>query len=185
MGDEVLIKSRSCGQLSYDGAADLDIKSNVLAPYQSKDTNTLANYVQRCYSNTTDADSCGPYVKEYLQRTVDRNATCPFKENICQHKDRNIKLDTGHIDTHLDLGMNAPPHLRMTLRHITHCAPLVTNGYKRRYNYSRDISYMRYYYGKVNPKLNDFDFTYQYPELSISQNLYERMDAAMGDYTMG
>lgn len=185
MDDEVLITGRSCGQLISEGVIDGDTRSNVIAPYESKDTNTLANYVQRCYSNISDTDSCGPYVKGYLPRTVDRNATCPFKENICLYKDRNIKLDTGHIDTHHDMGMNAPPHLRMTVRHITHCAPLVTNGYKRPYNYSKDITYMRYYYGKVNPKLNDLNFTYQYPELSIPQKLFERNDAAMVDYTVG
>lgn len=185
MGDEVLISSPLCGYQAFDDNSLLDDESMIRLPYYAKMVESLANYVQRCYSNTTS--TCSPFVKQKMSSVVDRNATCPFAEGLCRRTYGNIKLDSGFIDTHTDLGLNAPPSLRAAMRHVTHCAPLITDGYKEKFKYSNDISYMRYYYG--NPTSSepgqDINFTYQYPELSSNQLLMEWNESIVpSDYSL-
>ncbi|KAL1641072.1 hypothetical protein SLS58_006344 [Diplodia intermedia] len=64
-----------------------------------------------------------------------RNASCPFHDDICRSQNGNLYIDTGYIDTHKDLGINAPPDHRFQYRQTTHCAPLRTDGYRDIVNY--------------------------------------------------
>ncbi|KAB2568801.1 hypothetical protein DBV05_g12525, partial [Lasiodiplodia theobromae] len=87
---------------------------------------------------------------------------------MCKLEHGNIVFDT-HLDSHSDLGINAPPEDRVTLRRITSCAPLVTEGYtesvKAVYTNS---TYVRYLYGPqgIPPNVSD-EVTMDYPEFSV------------------
>lgn len=184
-GEEVLLSSSGCGQLYQYANDSIDAQESTLLPYIAQSLSSSANYVQRCYSDFPDSVDCQPFIKRKLQRSINRNASCPFKKEICRHQDRNIKLDTGYINSHTDLGMNAPPSHRAAIRFIHHCAPLIMDGYKRPFNYSNDISYMRYYYGNQNNPRKDLNFTYEYEQLSIDQKRYEGSSCGLEDYTIG
>lgn len=127
VGDEVLIKSANCGFLSSGETTYFN-----LLPYLAKRIDSAANYAQQCYSNdSVNLLDCGRFVTKRLgaNRLVDTKAACPFRNNMCRDDLKNMRLDTGYIDSHNDLGLNAPINKRILWRHVFHCAPLVTDGF--------------------------------------------------------
>ncbi|KAL9106008.1 MAG: hypothetical protein Q9227_008916 [Pyrenula ochraceoflavens] len=147
------------------------------------------NYAQRCYSHAVGAEGCSSFVRSQLPTAQSTNATCPFGGNICHHPERTIKLDTGYLDTHFDLGLNTPPEMRMKLRIINHCAPLVTEGYKETFKFSDDKVYSRYMYGGTKSDNTDetasVNYTYEYEQRSKSQLRFENFTSAPSEYALG
>jgi hypothetical protein len=78
--------------------------------------------------------------------TIDTTAGCPFEEEMCKTHTDNIILDSGYINSHDHLGINAPNDERFLLRTRLQCAPLVTQGYEETIQ-SPDGNWTRYYYG--------------------------------------
>lgn len=116
------------------------------------------------------------YVRPSLHFTSDRNASCPFTGDICLSEFGNLKLDTGYINTHEDLGINAPREDRFFLRNMYHCAPLKTDGFSSVYNYvdpdNNDASALsRLFYGRVSISKPYANFTYQFPTNNSRGNL--------------
>lgn len=104
---------------------------------------TASNYVQQCYSqNSTGLTDCNYFVTQRLPGYIDTAAPCPFNNTICRNDSSNIELDTGFIDSHTHLGINAPPDERIFFRRKLQCAPLVTEGYN-----SPNGNFTRYNYG--------------------------------------
>lgn len=89
---------------------------------------------------------------------------------MCKSENENIVFDT-YLDSHFDLGINAPVKDRVALRRVTSCAPLVTEGYKKSvqdiYGGSNDT---RYLYGPLDTSLSaTTNLTWDYPELSENE----------------
>lgn len=147
VGNDVLLDGSNCAFVNT-GYPDIGA-SSVLQPYTSRRSNSAANYAQQCYStNASGMFDCGTFIKARISSSVDNQTPCPFAEGLCQ-SDANIRLDTGYIDSHEHLGLNAPFDERVIFRTVLQCAPLVTEGY------TDDISntstpaenYTAYYYG--------------------------------------
>lgn len=116
-----------------------------MIPYYAEAVDNAANYAQQCYLNASGGLlDCGLFVSKSLPKEVDFQAPCPFHDEMCRTPEGNIRLDTGYIDSHRDLGLNAPNDQRFLWRNVLHCAPLVTRGFT-----SLDGSNnTRYHYGK-------------------------------------
>lgn len=189
IGNEVLISSKSCGVLSTGNSTiTTDHVERIFHPYISKRFSSFANYVQTCYTNITEAEGCGSLIKRQLVSTIDRNASCPFHKDICRSTNGNIQLDTGYLNIASDLGLNVPPSHQYTIRFVTDCAPLITDGYKTRFNYSNDISYMRYFYGPktYGPRSEQFgNYTYESQMPSASRIISEQLNTGWGTYKIG
>ncbi|OTA94888.1 hypothetical protein M434DRAFT_381929 [Hypoxylon sp. CO27-5] len=130
MGDEVLIRSPSCGILPGLN----DIPFTVLSREYAERSNNAANYAQQCY-NTKDPGmlDCNRFTAERLPtQKIDYNASCPFEGQICRSDKSNMLLDTGYVDSSSHLGLNTPKGERFSWRYVLHCAPLKTEGYKSR-----------------------------------------------------
>ncbi|KAF4536316.1 Cytochrome p450 protein [Lasiodiplodia theobromae] len=195
MGNEVLISSANC-------AAPVAISNNITEqltiywPYMTKRMSSYANYAQQCYSsNNANANDqqCNTFVTKQLQAQITRNASCPFSAEMCRTPDANIFFDTGLLDTHADLGFNAPPNRRFLYRRTTHCAPLVADGYRNISNYTApdggdpnffSTAYAKYYYGPRNSDLNE-TATYKYPLLDRFQAADRKTLSAAADYSIG
>jgi hypothetical protein len=90
----------------------------------------------------------------------------------------NIQIDTGFINSHFDLGINAPPENRFLLRLFAECAPLLTDGYTLVQN-STTTTLINVLYGQtIGCQSNE---TYQYPNATSG----EGMDYAIFDYVLG
>lgn len=89
------------------------------------DTYEAAVYVRQCYSGKATNLGCGVYNRQSLPFTVNANASCPFAPGVCLYNDHSaFAMDTGLLDSHADLGVNAPPEHRILFRRVTTCAPV-------------------------------------------------------------
>ncbi|KAJ9495639.1 hypothetical protein H2202_008927 [Exophiala xenobiotica] len=57
-----------------------------------------------------------------------RTGLCPFHSQMCHERSRTLVFDTGYIDSHDDLGINANPKDRLRYRRNTTCAVLNGDG---------------------------------------------------------
>ncbi|KAF2745591.1 hypothetical protein M011DRAFT_478755 [Sporormia fimetaria CBS 119925] len=158
-GDEVMIVNPTAHLWSTqpDVKYDEDLMYNVVNQYISKRWNAYANYAQTCYDDDNRrGGDCNFYYKPRLYTKIDRNASCPFTSGICRSASKNLKIDTGYLDTHADLGLNTPPSQRLQFRQVLHCAPISTDGYAIAVNAT--TSRVDYHYGRIVGQ--DSDVTY-------------------------
>ncbi|KAI0395573.1 hypothetical protein F5Y17DRAFT_474277 [Xylariaceae sp. FL0594] len=171
VGDEALIKSRYCGPILSNGTY---AGASIIAQFALEKVNNAANYAQQCYStgDTTDqapsTAACSKFVASTLHTTTAKyDHDCPFHQNICRKPNNTLRLDSGYMDSHNDLGLNAPGNERIAIRHVLQCTPLETKGYTSSV-VEVDQKWIRYNYGTKNDIFNgsgDFDAI---PELARS-----------------
>lgn len=181
----MLISSPNCGWVNTNLDTNTTDEQTVLYPYWSQEVQDAASYAQNCYASddSSSALQCGTFVRKRLPSSVDTNASCPFASPICKNNVGNMLLDTGYLDSHDDLGLNAPLDQRFQYRRTLHCAPITTQGYTMTWNKSSDQSYTRYYYGDA---VAGFNWTYFY-----SNDAFQGLGPANGgvtafsDYSLG
>lgn len=110
-----------------------------------------------------------------VRRTSNANAPCPFDRGRCvTGDDAAYEMDTGPIDSHFGLGINAPRADRVTFRKKTTCAPLNSTDVGRIENVTiadtavADDQFYRYYYGPLEGLSN---FTYEYYPRAVFANV--------------
>lgn len=179
-GSEVLLVPRGCGlyvpkQVNFDSQ---------YRSWRSKVQTEAANYAQNCYSDrspsSTSACTHSPYVQQELSMSVTTNASCPFDPILCATSSSNLVLDTGLIDSHKHLGINAPPDQRLQYRRLLQCAPLATAGYSESSDdyYMGNRSFTRYYYGLTGSGnyTGSKNYTHEYPSFIYANHLSETGD---------
>lgn len=194
--NEVLLTGNDCGVIDL-AQNDMNVFGQEINPYMTQQTKASLNYVLQCYSNETSSTTCQPYVKRRLDLNVNQNASCPFEADICKTPDQNLILDSGYINSHNDLGINAPSDDRFLLRSIHHCAPLKTEGFSEIYN-ATDFAQegtttpvLRMYYGPlqgVPTTVKEYtNYTYQLPVNNTHMNLagYVSTGSPTTDYILG
>ncbi|KAI1736545.1 hypothetical protein F4680DRAFT_468988 [Xylaria scruposa] len=128
VSDEVLAMSNHCGisEIDFDNLTTYALWTG----QYSKQLSDATQYAQRCYTEkSTGMPECRKYVVDKIAtNSTDTSAPCPFQEQICRTKE-NIRLDTGYINSHDSIGLNAPESERFAWRYVLHCAPLKTDGY--------------------------------------------------------
>lgn len=169
IGDEVLVNGQNCGTLARNHTVESHALVNEWASVQ---LNSAANYVQQCYhinqSNATTA--CNKFVRSSLPTHVmNTTAECPFQHQICRKPQSTLRLDSGYIDSHDDLGLNAPKHERFAYRYVLHCAPLKTDNYISHVEENGRV-WDRYHYGtqQLGPSDNRtgaIDYIYKIEDL--------------------
>ncbi|KAI0552539.1 hypothetical protein F4679DRAFT_70859 [Xylaria curta] len=149
-GEAVLVRSSSCGYVALDQNLEPSKQLgalSVLDPYFANQAVQAETYAEQCYlSNAVGLLDCAGFVQDRLAATIDNNADCPFDEEICVSKNGNLVLDSGFIDSHKDLGLNAPTNSRIQMRTVLQCAPLKTRGYTEQFS-DETGNYTRYLYG--------------------------------------
>lgn len=140
--------------------------ATIYQPYLSKRSTSDGNYVKQCYPDVHDTEGCNTFVSRRLPINITRDAGCPFLGDICKSEDANLVLDTGLIDSHHNLGLNAPPRDRYQFRVVLQSAPLRTKNYSQQVENiwpDQSNSYVRYQYGAtVRTGMHHSDFTYQH-----------------------
>lgn len=166
MADEVLISSSKCGMIEQ--SPDIGTLYNDIVQYISKLNVASASFAQQCYGNNTASRSeCSTFVKTQMPQIIARNASCPFPgKKICRRESTNLRIDSGPIDSHKDLGMNAAPQDRFTYRNVLECAPLHTQGYTRTIasnDSSNSNSTFQLLYGSANAAVHNDSGSFQWP----------------------
>lgn len=181
-GNEVLIRSSKCGILQEEKDPDVSELTAYLNSYEARLMASYATFAQQCYRNTSDTGDCRTFVRRNLHTEITRNVTCPFSDDICLSVDSNIRFDTGNLDSNDDFGLNTPMEERVQLQRVTTCAPISTEGHRRRGKlYNSNISYIQYEYGEPANFWDGTNYTYRYPEITLEWEL----PTANTDYTLG
>jgi hypothetical protein len=130
-GSEVLLIGNNCGPLSSVNVTDSDVALSWTVPQSAQRSTAYSNYATQCYTDAATSEDCHLYIKPRISTIVTRNASCPFAPEMCKTKTENIIVDSGFINSQHDLGINGPPGSRFDMRLLYHCAPLVTEGFKK------------------------------------------------------
>ena len=123
-GAQRLLVSNNCGYWSFDPTATLEQRTIAMQNKDLNDTLLAATYARECYDQDVGLNKlrCSMYTKQAINWTS-TNADCPFDQSICSVAHA-LKMDTGLIDSHFNLGINAPPSGRVGFRKVTTCSPL-------------------------------------------------------------
>lgn len=130
-GNEVLLKPINCLRLGSQSPDVINSTSAYLAISSSiaQKISSAESYAPKCHSTSNTDPDCGRFVVQKLATQVDKAATCPFQSRMCRTQTANLRIDTGYINSHIDLGLNSPAGQRIWWRNIFHCAPLITDGF--------------------------------------------------------
>ncbi|KAI1734566.1 hypothetical protein F4680DRAFT_453841 [Xylaria scruposa] len=164
IGDEVLVKSNNCGYPFLTSIFDDPEKHFAGLPYRAGLINNAANYALQCYlSNNSVGLDCNRYIRKHIAGTVDMEAPCPFDNHMCRNESLNIRLDSGYIDSHKDLGVNSPVDQRILWRNVLQCGPLTTEGFTSEQNSAdQNENFTLYHYGTTMGVQGDpLDYVYK------------------------
>ncbi|RKK82868.1 hypothetical protein BFJ68_g17495 [Fusarium oxysporum] len=83
-----------------------------------------ATYVRSCYGDVKSSYSsmCDRYVTTRIESHVEETAPCPFTDGTCMTPA--ISIDSGLLDSDLDLGITATAGNRVQVRKAITCAPI-------------------------------------------------------------
>jgi hypothetical protein len=124
--DQVLIKPQLCGwyqapskAISEFNQTDWDAYSALMLAAQLREETKLA-YTRSCYADESSAEapSCDSFVLQRVDSTMNNSAVCPFSPQICELGGA-LEIDSGFLDSDLDLGINARPKDRVWYRMVT------------------------------------------------------------------
>lgn len=173
-GPTVLSRSEHCGiwnDTYYNIAAAEGVNPTspenlgLSVQYISKelhDVQLSLEYAQKCYLDRPSyymTSTCNTTQKSSLDFS-NYTSGCPFESQLCDDRSDAIVFDTGVIDSHSDLGMNAPHNDRLAYRRITTCAVLNGTGYATGWNGSDDNTTDPAYVFYGPSPGNDYTYSY-------------------------
>ena len=137
-GPQVLSRSPFCGfwnqtylDIAQDGidAAMGSVQNMALAneanAKRNQNTELSLQYAQGCYlGQSTESSNCDTFQSSALAVTMTNESSCHFSAEVCRSGVDTVVFDTGLINTHTDLGINAAPSDRLSFRRVTNCTVL-------------------------------------------------------------
>ncbi|KAL8932888.1 MAG: hypothetical protein Q9211_006072 [Gyalolechia sp. 1 TL-2023] len=160
-GNETLIRSPNCGYLQQRTfREDLPVFDTIAAANSLDVNDTLAAsaYSRACYGNSQSGSQCYQYPTPYIPWTNKTDVPCPFGDNICKDMG-GFEMDSGLIDSHEMLGINAKTSDRVQYRKVTTCSVLRTQEYAYEFN-SSGQQLIRYNYGTMFDDNKSYTFEY-------------------------
>ncbi|ETN38438.1 uncharacterized protein HMPREF1541_06473 [Cyphellophora europaea CBS 101466] len=142
-GSMVLSRSKHCGiwnetYLALTNGytnADSNETLSLSVEFNAKVTHNVQlslEYAQKCYlaeeSFSYMSSICNTLKKPRLNWTTQLTGTCPFESSLCRTDATVMVMDTGKINSHDDLGINAKPSERLDYHRVTTCAVLNDTG---------------------------------------------------------
>ena len=128
-GNETLTRSGNCGILDLPMNSSDDANSTLLSAERNASLSAEA-YQKACYDNPESSLQCGHFIQGRLPWISNENVPCPFPPDMCLLGDNTAyQMVSGLIDSHEQLGINAPRENRVQLRAATTCAIIPTKGF--------------------------------------------------------
>ncbi|KAH8587182.1 hypothetical protein B0O99DRAFT_698889 [Bisporella sp. PMI_857] len=172
--DYFLIHSAGCGAWLFD-TSNAETPRNVSTQWQSKmlsDASNAATYARTCYNTTNLGGSqCQAFPVSQIEWSINLNASCPFKNGTCAFSDTAAyQMDTGYLDSHDVLGINAIPGERIAVRKVATCAPIRAKPYMKDANVTLgspgEEMITPFILFEMGPLLNQTATTFEYNLLS-------------------
>ena len=124
-----MVRSPNCGQLDVDTTVAMG-NLDAYRALTANDSLVASTYSQTCYGNTENILQCDQYTQQQIKWNVIANASCPFGDDLCFYgRTSAFEMDSGMMDSHGTLGINAPESNRVQLRKVTTCSPLYLFGH--------------------------------------------------------
>jgi hypothetical protein len=167
-GTRVLINSPNCGTYDHTGghlngptaaANFFDSDFGHVARQTYNSTTKATSYSRACYNSANDPLLCNVYSSPQIKFTT-QNTTCPFAARACLDGVAPYQMDTGLIDSHESLGVNAKPEDRVKFRHLSTCAIIDPVPYGGTTNASNDDGLLEIFIGEAPPYNYTFIFDY-------------------------
>ena len=147
-GNEVLIRSPSCG---VNLPSEKGIRANQAGQVREQNRTRIADdYMKTCYnvSGPSGSERCQRYTKQQIPWKSNESVECPFAKEVCEKGVKAYEMDTGMVDSHVVLGINAKTQDRIQYRRRTTCAILNTEDYSKTvFNERIGLTFSSYYYG--------------------------------------
>jgi hypothetical protein len=134
-GGEVLVDGSACGLFVggvLGGTGKVTPKEwGELIGYTTQRLQSSLNYALMCYKNNSATQNCRTFVRPNLPLRSTQAIPCPFpgQDEICRNSSGGIRFDSGLINSHSDLGINAAPQDRFLYRSVKECAPIRNEGF--------------------------------------------------------
>ncbi|KAL9560840.1 hypothetical protein ACKAV7_015003 [Fusarium commune] len=154
-GNHILITPGTCG-IVFDNTSETGLSSKSLGKTIIADT-----HARGCYGSNDSSAQCNLFVQKQITWTEDANASCALGNGFCS---ATLELDSGCIDSHYDLGINAPLENRIYYRRVTKCAvvdPKVVRNFTKE-TYTNYTAYPVYQYYLGNSTAPETPFTFEY-----------------------
>lgn len=167
-GNSTIVLGPHCGGYDFTHTSDASVQYSTIGKLIA-DTNEAATYVRQCYQGNPSLLECGTFVRPSLPFTTTQNVSCPFASEVCVYNDQSAFLmDTGLLDSHQDLGINAPPADRIHFRRAATCSPVAG----RPFEWTTDSSFgpVSYIFAGETPSW-DHNFTFSYIQNLASDNI--------------
>ncbi|KAF8855010.1 hypothetical protein BDZ45DRAFT_757737 [Acephala macrosclerotiorum] len=169
-GNQTLIQSPDCKwwqQNSTDAFSQGGFRQKLGA-----DAFAAASYSRACYEPGVGASSqCGTYAAKNITWNGMTNASCPFSPELCfDSPDGVFQMDTGPIDSHDILGLNAKKEDRVTYRRITTCAPINATTFLTSTTDSAGNTNLSYSMGNIY-YLSNPDVTFSYSNRTLDDKI--------------
>ncbi len=173
---DVLLRSPHCGD--WDNARE-DLPSynrtaadSLVAYWRHNRQLALhgSTYAGSCYNASAEQSYCKTLAGKPVNWTTSYDTACPFSPGMCDRPA--LRMDTGPIDSHEHLGVNAPERDRITYRRVTTCAPVTKKGFESDWQNATEPDYpgqqyRELYYGT----LGDRNFTHRLYNTSFSEQV--------------
>ena len=123
-------------------------------------------YAQECSEDQPDASmsaTCNTLQTPRLKFNTNITEVCPFETQLCHDQAATVTFDTGVIDSHHDLGINARHNERLQYRRLTTCTVLNDTGRVLELNKDTSSATAAAYYGQ---SYQGTTYTYSYSNYS-------------------
>jgi hypothetical protein len=133
-GQSVLSRSPYCGDFnaSYLATVNNGVNASTTGTFQlslefiakeEHDVQLSLEYARECHMASSLSSSCDTFQQPRLNWKTLQNGSCPFDSTTCSDSGTTV-FDTGLIDSHDDLGINAHVDDRLFYRRVTNCTVL-------------------------------------------------------------
>jgi hypothetical protein len=170
-GNETLLHSPNCAYWEPPTTSTAFSQGGVRTKLAG-DAFAAASYSKACYSaNVSATAECSTYAAINIPWTQVTNATCPWAPELCFPSPSPVyRMDTGMIDSHETLGLNAHKNDRIKYRRVSTCAPIDATKFTNSSTDSNGFLNQDYSLGNVS-YLNQGEVTYSYNNHTISDRI--------------
>lgn len=156
--NRVLVAPGNCGLVQWETQSLQDdiARVNKIAT----DTGNARAYAEQCYHSQSGALNCNELPVQSLNYNTSIVA-CPWSGDLCVGHSA-FQMDSGWIDSHNDLGINAKLKNRVQVRLVNTCAVINTTGLVRSLpdpTTDGESNFLEFYLGSV-PTVSNYTYRY-------------------------
>ena len=185
----VITRSQFCGtwnqtyheiatQLSGESLDDISLAIEYLAK-TNQNVQLSLQYAQECSEvlhNSSMSSACNTLQVPRLDFQTNITQDCPFEPQFCHEKADTVVFDTGVIDSHEHLGINARHSDRLTYRRLTTCSVLNDTGRVIETSQGTPLATTAAYYGESVSQSTNWTYSYSnfsslYTEFTPQSNI--------------